>query len=65
VTPRKALEWLNAGMDGNDLVPDCFDCQEFLLRPGMGEAIASVGIELPGAGQRAVEQYHANRHREV
>jgi hypothetical protein len=64
VTKRKPLEWLNAGMDGDYLIPDCFHCQKFLLRPGMGEAIASVGIEHPGAGKRAVEQYHANRHRE-
>jgi hypothetical protein len=62
MTKRKPLQWIDLG-DGYE-APDCYDCQDWLTRPGRAEAIASVGIEHPGVGHRAVEQYHANRHRE-
>jgi hypothetical protein len=63
MTKRKPLEWIDL-VDGYE-TPDCAKCEEWLMQPGMAEAVASVGIEYPGAGRRAVEQYHANRHQEA
>lgn len=65
VTKRKPLAWY-ADDDGHEL-PDCGTCLDWLLQPGMAEAIHSVGIEhadgAHGVMRRSVERYHANRHR--
>jgi hypothetical protein len=53
----KPLEWTEGW-------PDCVDCAQFLSRPFMAEAIASVGIETRIDVKRLVEQYHNNRHQE-
>lgn len=63
MTKRKPLEWIE--LDEDHEIPNCMDCLDWLSQPGMAEAIASVGIERGGnVGIHAVEQYHANRHRE-
>lgn len=60
---RKPLQW-DHGPYGS--YPACGGCIEWLSRPGMAEAIASVGIERGGVDvRRMVEYYHREGHREV
>jgi hypothetical protein len=59
---RRPLQWVDAGPY---LLPDCYDCHQFLSQPGMAEAVASVGIERGSVNVRdMVDRYHANRHDE-
>jgi hypothetical protein len=64
VTKRKPLEWYEVAP--GKFAPGCDTCFEFLCRPLMAEAIASVGIEHGGIDIRGLlDRYHANRHSEV
>jgi hypothetical protein len=49
--------------------PDCAECLDYLTRPGMIEAAASVGIERgKSTGQllrEVTEAYHDRRHEEL
>jgi len=64
VTKRKPLQWVDVG--AGKFAPDCDRCFEFLCRPFMAEAIASVGIETGGVDvRRLLDRYHANRHEEM
>lgn len=67
MTKRKPLEWTTIALAGKGYahLPDCRYCQDWLDRPHMAEAIASVGIETGGVNvRRMVDQYHTNRHQE-
>jgi len=66
MTKRKPLQWVPSPWTKSGDMPDCYDCLEWLMAPGIAEAIASVGIETGGVNVHAmVDSYHANRHRET
>lgn len=63
VTKRKALSWYNSDLGE---VPDCAECLNYLLAPGVIEAAHSIAIEHPESAavlaRRLLNQYHADRH---
>lgn len=67
MTKRKPLQWYD---DDNDRLgyPGCPDCFEYMMRPGMIEAAASVGIEYGKSTglmlRDVVNSYHARGHKE-
>lgn len=64
MTGRKPLEWIDVGEQYWPM-PACASCQVYLNKPGMAEAIASVGIETGEVDVKAlVERYHEGRHKD-
>ncbi len=65
MTRRKPLGWMSTVW--GDL-PDCPTCMDRLMVPGFVEAVSSVAIEHPTTSydlaRRALDYFHANRHRE-
>ena len=65
MTKRKALEW-HGDENGKLGWPLCVKCSEWMMRFGLGEACASVGIEHgKSTGQMmrdVVNAFHARRH---
>ncbi len=66
MTKRKPLEWFDSAYGP---VPACAVCAGRLFSPGFVEAAYSVAIEHAGTSastlaRRALDHFHANRHRE-
>lgn len=60
MTKRKPLRWITMP-DGHEM-PDCMTCIDWLMAPGMAEAIASVSIEHPVNVRKMMDDFHAGRH---
>jgi hypothetical protein len=65
VTKRKPLSWYDTEVGP---APNCAECANYMFDAMFVEAVHSVAIEYPGTSvpsltRRAVNVFHANRHR--